>query len=483
MEPLMNNPMKLKYHSLYGQLLQDRVLMNAWKKVKANRGSGGIDGVTIKEYAKNEQENVLELLEKLKAKEYKPTPVRRVYIPKKDGKKRPLGIPTLEDRIVQQALTDILMPKYEKLVFHNWSMGYRPGRGVESALQVIIKNIELGRNWIYDCDIKGFFDNIPHKKLMKVLNKVIADGTVLDLIWSWLKCGYMEDGKYYNTKAGQPQGGVISPLLANVYLNELDWELHKAKIYFVRYADDFLLFCETEEEVTRAGNIAKSVIESLGLEVAMNKTKVVDFKNDDFDFLGFHFNHWRTSKNGKDYYSIVPTEKSIKTFKKAIKDKTQRKWTKPKEVWIKDINPIIVGKTNYFLNVYKALKVFEGRIQTHCVIHAMSTYLDKMDSYVRQRLRMCMIHKHPTVRKSYGMHYKWNIKFFVCVGLIPSKWWFYYKMWKTYTIEKYVEYHMRRNNVNMVKRIQILKEQGVEYYTKERLKKMGYAFSRPVELL
>ena len=478
MEPLMNNPMKLKYHSLYGQLLQDRVLMNAWKKVKANRGSGGIDGVTIKEYAKNEQENVLELLEKLKAKEYKPTPVRRVYIPKKDGKKRPLGIPTLEDRIVQQALTDILMPKYEKLVFHNWSMGYRPGRGVESALQVIIKNIELGRNWIYDCDIKGFFDNIPHKKLMKVLNKVIADGTVLDLIWSWLKCGYMEDGKYYNAKAGQPQGGVISPLLANVYLNELDWELHKAKIYFVRYADDFLLFCETEEEVTRAGNIAKSVIESLGLEVAMNKTKVVDFKNDDFDFLGFHFNHWRTSKNGKDYYSIVPTEKSIKTFKKAIKDKTQRKWTKPKEEWIKDINPIIVGKTNYFLNVYKALKVFEGRIQTHCVIHAMSTYLDKMDSYVRQRLRMCMIHKHPTVRKSYGMHYKWNIKFFVCVGLIPSKWWFYYKMWKTYTIKKYVEYHMRRNNVNMVKRIQILKEQGVEYYTKERLKKMGYAFSR-----
>lgn len=478
MEPLMNNPMKLKYHSLYGQLLRDRVLMNAWKKVKANRGSGGIDGVTIKEYAKNEQENILKLLEKLKAKEYKPTPVRRVYIPKKDGKKRPLGIPTLEDRIVQQALTDILMPKYEKLVFHNWSMGYRPGRGVESALQVIIKNIELGRNWIYDCDIKGFFDNIPHKKLMKVLNKVIADGTVLDLIWSWLKCGYMEEGKYYNTKAGQPQGGVISPLLANIYLNELDWELHKAKIYFVRYADDFLLFSETEEEVTRAGNIAKSVIESLGLEVAMNKTKVVDFKNDDFDFLGFHFNHWKTSKKGNDYYSIVPTEKSIKTFKKAIKDKTQRKWTKPKEEWIKDINPIIVGKTNYYLNVYKALKVFEGRIQTHCVIHAMSAYLDKMDSYVRQRLRMCMLHKHPTVRKAYGMCYKWNLEFFACIGLVPSKWWFYFKMWGTYTMDKYVEYHMQRNKANMNKYIQKLRDQGKEYFTKDKLKKMDYAFSR-----
>ena len=478
MEPLMNNSMKLKYHSLYGQLLRDRVLMNAWKKVKANRGSGGIDGVTIKEYAKNEQENILKLLEKLKAKEYKPTPVRRVYIPKKDGKKRPLGIPTLEDRIVQQALTDILMPKYEKLVFHNWSMGYRPGRGVESALQVIIKNIELGRNWIYDCDIKGFFDNIPHKKLMKVLNKVIADGTVLDLIWSWLKCGYMEDGKYYNTKAGQPQGGVISPLLANIYLNELDWELHKAKIYFVRYADDFLLFCETEEEVTRAGNIAKSVIESLGLEVAMNKTKVVNFKNDDFDFLGFHFNHWRTSKKGKDYYSIVLTEKSIETFKKAIKDKTQRKWTKPKEEWIKDVNPIIVGKTNYYLNVYKALKVFEGRLQTHCVIHAMSTYLNRMDKYVRQRLRVCMIHKHPSVRKAFGMCYKWNIEFFACIGLIPSKWWFYYKMWGTYTIEKYVEYHMHRNKVDMDKRIQKSKELGIAFFTNERLKKMDYSFSK-----
>lgn len=474
----MNNPMKLKYHSLYGQLLQDRVLMNAWKKVKANRGSGGIDGVTIKEYAKNEQENILKLLEKLKAKEYNPSPVRRVYIPKKDGKKRPLGIPTLEDRIVQQALTDILMPKYEKLVFHNWSMGYRPGRGVESALQVIIKNIELGRNWIYDCDIKGFFDNIPHKKLMKVLNKVIADGTVLDLIWSWLKCGYMEEGKYYNTKTGQVQGGVISPLLANIYLNELDWELHKAKIYFVRYADDFLLFCKTEEEVTRAGNIAKSVIESLGLEVAMNKTKVVDFKNDDFDFLGFHFNHWRTSKKGNDYYTIVPTEKSIKTFKKAIKDKTQRKWTKPKEEWINDVNPIIVGKTNYYLNVYKALKVFEGHMQTHCVTRAMSIYLEKMDKYVRQRLRVCMIHKHPTVRKSYGMRYKWNIEFFARIGLVPSKWWFYYKMWGTYTIEKYVETHMQRNKAYMDKHIQKRKDQGIVFYTKERLKKMDYAFSR-----
>lgn len=154
-------------------------------------------------------------------------------------------------------------------------------------MQIIIKNIEEGRNWIYDCDIKGFFDNIPHKRLMKVLNKCIADGTVLDLIWSWLKAGYMEDGKQLSTKSGTPQGGVISPLLANIYLNELDWKLHEAKIHFVRYADDFLLFANTEEEITRAGKIAKEVIEELGLEISMEKTKVVDFHNDDFTFFRF----------------------------------------------------------------------------------------------------------------------------------------------------------------------------------------------------
>lgn len=478
MERLMNNPMKLKYHSLYGQLLQDRVLTNAWKKVEANKGSGGVDGVTIEQYSLNEQENIFKLLDKLKTKEYKPSPVRRVYIPKKDGKKRPLGIPTLEDRIVQQALTDILSPKYEELVFHPWSMGYRPNRGVDSALQVIIKNIEEGRNWIYDCDIKGFFDNIPHKKLMKVLNKVIADGTVLDLIWSWLKCGYMEEGKYYDTKLGSPQGGVISPLLANIYLNELDWELHKAKIHFVRYADDFLLFCETEEEINKAGKIAKGIIESLGLEVAMNKTKIVNFKDDDFDFLGFHFNHWRTSQKGNDYYYITPTDKSIKSFKKSIKDKTQRKWTKSKEEWIKDVNPIIIGKTNYYLNAHKAIQVFDSHgIRTHCNIKIMGYALRSIDMYIRQRLRMCMIHKHPTVRKAWGMCFKWNIQFFVKIGLVPAKWLYFNKVYN-YSIESYVEKEMARNKTITQRNMERHSKQGKVYYTNERLKKMDYSFSQ-----
>ena len=171
----MNEPLKFKWHSLYGRLLQDRKIKEAWEQVKVNHGSSGIDDVTIEMFMKHEEENLAEILRELKEKEYKPSPVRRVYIPKKNGKKRPLGIPTLKDRIIQQELANILIPKYEDGIFHTWSVGYRPNRGVDSAMQIIIKNVEEGRNWIYDCDIKGFFDNIPHKKLMKVLNKCIAD--------------------------------------------------------------------------------------------------------------------------------------------------------------------------------------------------------------------------------------------------------------------------------------------------------------------
>lgn len=234
----MNQELKLKWHSIYGQILFDRKLNAAWQKVKENKGAGGIDGKTIASYERNIETNIENLLKKLKNKEYSPSPVRRVYIPKRNGKMRPLGIPTIEDRIVQQSIVDVLQPKCEETIFHRWSCGYRPNLGAKRALQIILWSIEQGYNHIYDCDIQGFFDNIPHKKLMRVLSKYIADGTVLDMIWQWLKAGYMKEGKYFNTDAGTPQGGVISPLLANIYLNELDWKLEEQGIRFVRYADD-----------------------------------------------------------------------------------------------------------------------------------------------------------------------------------------------------------------------------------------------------
>ena len=219
----MNEPLKFKLFSVYGQILNMKVLSTAWEHVKANKGAGGIDGISIKDYEKNLTANLNNLLDSLKQKTYKPSPVKRVYIPKKNGKKRPLGIPVIQDRIVQQALADRLQPFFEKEVFHDSSCGFRTGRGVQDALERVLRNIEDRYWYIYDFDIKGCFDNIPHKHLMKVLNKYISDGTVLDIIWKSLKAGYMEDGIQYTLDAGTVQGAVFSPLCANIYMNELDW--------------------------------------------------------------------------------------------------------------------------------------------------------------------------------------------------------------------------------------------------------------------
>ncbi|WP_207369176.1 reverse transcriptase domain-containing protein [Heyndrickxia coagulans] len=211
----MNQPLKFKWHSIYGQILFDRKLEAAWKKVEANQGSGGIDGKTIDSYRYHLSENLEQLLQKLRKKEYKPSPVRRHYIPKKNGKMRPLGIPNIEDRIVQQAVVNVLQPKFEEKIFHKWSCGYRPNVGVKRVLQIIMANVEQGYNYIYDADIKGFFDHIPHKKLMRVLNKYVADGTVLDMIWAWLKAGYMDEKNFI------PQNQV----LRRVALSLLCWQM------------------------------------------------------------------------------------------------------------------------------------------------------------------------------------------------------------------------------------------------------------------
>ena len=345
-------------------------------------------------------------------------------------------------------------------------------------MQIIIRNIEEGRNWIYDCDIKGFFDNIPHKKLMKVLNKCIADGTVLDLIWSWLKAGYMEDGKTLRSESGTPQGGVISPLLANIYLNELDWRLYESRIRFVRYADDFLLFATSEEEINRAGRTAREVIEELGLEIAMHKTKVVDFREDDFDFLGFHFNHWRTGKKGNEYYSITPTEKSLKDFRKKIKDRTRKTLTLPKEEWVRQMNEIITGKVNYYLNVHKAIEVIRRHnVEIHCDENMTGMRLHRIDSYCRQRLRLCFIHRHPKIRKAHGMKVKWNNEYFLRIGLIPANWYFYNRKWG-YTKEQYLERVTSRNRKGNELKKQRLREKGLAYTSKDRNKKIAYAFAK-----
>lgn len=475
----MNQELKFKWHSVYGQILFDRKLKTAWEKVKSNNGAGGIDGETVQSYKSNEDENLRKLLQKLRLKEYQPSPVRRKYIPKKNGKLRPLGIPNIEDRIVQQAVVNVLEPKCEEIIFHKWSCGYRPNLGAKRVMQIITWNIESGFNFIYDCDIKGFFDNIPHKKLMRILNKYIADGTVLDLIWKWLKAGYMEEGKFHSVEAGSPQGGVISPLLANLFLNELDWELEAHGIHFVRYADDLLLFAKTKEDIVRAESITKQKLAELGLEISIEKTKIVDFNYDDFDFLGFTFEHWRKrKKDGKPYYLAKPKSSTWKDFRQKIKDKTRKSLTFSKEVWVERANQVIRGKVNYFLTIWNAIN--ENRKygkEFSCFFNVFKNELLAIDSYTRRRLRVAMIHDHPSQKKGHRMTTKWGIEFFTKIGLVPAFQHYYGKQFG-YTLEDYVQY-MKRKHENKYKRaLQAAKERGEEYFTPERVRKINCAQGR-----
>ena len=386
----MNEPLKHKLFSVYGQILNEKVLKDAWKKVRRNKGAGGVDKVTIEEYDENLDENIKNLLTELKEKTYKPSPVRRVYIPKKNGKMRPLGIPTIKDRIVQQALVMRLEPFFEQNVFHKDSCGFRPNRDAETALKKILWRLETGHHYIYDFDIKGYFDNIPHKKLMKVLNKYIADGTVLDIIWKSLKAGYMEDEIIYETASGTMQGGVISPLIANIYLNELDWELEKEGLRFVRYADDSIVMCRTPQELEKAKTVVHKVLGDLGLELAEDKSDDIDFHDKNFDYLGFTFKHIWTDDKGEWHYFVTPSEKSLKKFKQDMKSKTRKTYSHSFEEWTGILNPILRGKYNYFLVANKAVRavwlecgrrgmIFHGR--------AKRSYND-LDGYVRQRLRV-----------------------------------------------------------------------------------------------
>lgn len=467
----MNDELKLKWHSIYGQILFDRKLMSAWKQVEANKGCGGVDMETIETFKAEEEKKIMQLLKELQSKEYKPTPVKRVYIPKKNGDKRPLGIPVIRDRIVQQSVVNVLSPKFEDGIFHKCSCGYRPEKGIERVMQIILWYVEHGYNHIYDCDIKGFFDNIPHKKLMKVLTKYIADGTVLDMIWSWLKSGYMEEGKFMESNSGTMQGGVISPLLANVYLNELDWELEKEGIKFVRYCDDFLLFAKNEEEIRTAGEMAKKIIERLGLEVAVSKTRFVDFTKDNFEFVGFSFKHWRERKDGSgSYYIVEPAEKSLKDFKKKIKDATGKTLTLSQEVWMRRVNPIIRGKVNYYLYPFKAVEKNKlYGIKSHCYLKSINGKLNRVDAYTRQRLRVCMIHKHPSIRKGLQMRHKWNVEYFCRAKLIPAEW-LYNSYCNGLSLGEYCANITRKWKKRRDGQIEKLKSQGKEYYTKERLR-------------
>jgi RNA-directed DNA polymerase len=350
---------KFKKHSLIDQVWNEKNLEKAWKRVKENKGSAGIDRVTIQEFENNLPQNLTEIQRLLKEKRYTPKPVKRVLIPKDNGKMRPLGIPTVRDRVVQQALKNVLEPIYEE-TFLPQSHGYRPNTNAHMAVRKAEEYLESGYHWVVDADIKGFFDHVDHQILMDLVCEKVSDGRVLSLIESFLASGIMNDGVFEASTEGTPQGGNLSPLLANVYLHHFDRRMTELGYLHLRYADDILIFCTYKWEAEDALKRAKEILEGeLNLTLSPEKTKIVHGRKKGVEFLGFHFNgRWRR-----------PKPKAVKKFKAEIKLRTRRQQPRNLESVIASINPVIMGWGYYFKDG-TVKKLFE-----------------ELDGYIRGRLR------------------------------------------------------------------------------------------------
>ena len=358
----MGSPKKQKAHSLTGRITKD-FMLKAWKSVKKNRGTAGIDKVSIEMFESNLEQNLDCLMRELKNGSYKPIPLKRKWIPKgpgKNAKLRPLGIPTVRCRVAQEVARRLIDPYFEK-IFHDNSYGFRYRRNCHQAVHAVLQERSEGSRHIVDADIKGFFDDIPHSIIMKAISSEIADGNILRLIEKFLKAGVMEEGKLYPTTRGTPQGGVISPLLANAVLNHLDHKLSEQGYCFVRYADDFVILCKTRRQAESALSFATSVIEKdLGLELSKEKTTIIG-PNESFDFLGF-----KIKPKG-----ITMRKKSMEKFKIKIRMLTKRSHNLDKKA-VEKINQVIRGTMNYFVIPWTHARPFI-----------------KFDQWIRKRLR-CM---------------------------------------------------------------------------------------------
>jgi len=332
---------KIKAHSLTGRITLP-LLATAFRNVKRNRGAAGIDKVSIGLYESNLRENLLALMRRLKDGTYRPLPSRRVHIFKEAGKTRPLGIPAVRDRIAQEVLRLLLSPLFER-IFHDDSYGFRPARNCHQAVERVLELHRLGHTHVFDADIKGFFDNIPHAVIMAGVCAEVADGNILRIVERFLKAGVMEEGVFQPTRVGTPQGGVISPLLANIALNSLDWHLHDAGYRFVRYADDFVVLCRSEEQVKEAHAQAERHLTQIGLTLSAEKTKLTRFR-EGFAFLGFALSAW----------AVTMRPKSVEKFKTKIRELTIRNHNLDQEV-VKKVNAVVRGTANYFATSFSSI--------------------------------------------------------------------------------------------------------------------------------
>lgn len=367
----------VKTDILLEQILSSENLNKAFLQVKRNKGAEGVDGMKVNELSEHLKANGDLIKEQIRKRKYKPQPVRRVEIPKPDGGVRNLGVPTVTDRFIQQAIAQVITPIYEEQ-FHDNSYGFRPGRCAEMA---IVKSLEImndGYTWIVDIDLEKFFDTVNHDKLMNIVSRTIKNGDIISLIRKFLVSGVMIDDEYKDTIIGTPQGGNLSPLLSNIMLNELDKELEARELDFVRYADDCIILVKSEKAANRIMvSITKFLEEKLGLRINVTKSKV-DRPNG-IKFLGFGFYYDVFSHQ----FKAKPHQVSVKKLKDKLKQLTSRRWGISTSYRIFKLKQLIIGWVNYF-------KI--GKMKSIC---------KELDGHIRFRLRMCIWKQWKRVRTRY----------------------------------------------------------------------------------